>query len=259
MPLALAGFIYRRIIINIMANIQHKFRELLSFFKTKYETLSFSFTSANAEVPLKKEEEIRAWLSKMDITNYRLIENPAAKAGEARYIVDVLQDVNIGSKKLRIIPVQFGEIMGSFVCSFNNLKSLKGAPHKVRGIFDCDNNELTSLVWGPSVVEGNYWAGENKLISLKGCPKTVNSFYAEMNEVETLTYVPDKILEEIHVGVNKSLYPDFKIHYYKNNIDKFYEFHQKDLARHEEEMFGRAIAKKEDRDNRDKPQKKNKI
>ncbi len=58
--------------------------------------------------------------------------------------VDVEGDVDISSKGLKVIPVQFGYVGGGFYCSNNNLTSLEGGPREVGGGFYCGSNNFKS-------------------------------------------------------------------------------------------------------------------
>ena len=58
---------------------------------------------------------------------------------------------------------------GDFLCSTNNLTSLKGSPQEhVTGNFHCNANNLTSLEYSPIQVDGHYNCHHNRLSSLKG-------------------------------------------------------------------------------------------
>ena len=58
----------------------------------------------------------------------------------------------------------------SFLCGFNNLTNLVGAPKFVGSEFWCLRNNLTSLSGGPATVLGDYNCRNNNLISLEGAP-----------------------------------------------------------------------------------------
>ena len=55
------------------------------------------------------------------------------------------------------------EVLGSFDCSNNKLKSLKGAPLSVGGWFDCSYNELTTLEGAPQTVDKIFMDHCNKI------------------------------------------------------------------------------------------------
>ena len=64
-------------------------------------------------------------------------------------------------------------IDGYFDCSWNKLKSLKGAPQITKNSFKCDYNRLTSLEGAPIFVGKYFNCSNNKLTSLEGAPKEV--------------------------------------------------------------------------------------
>jgi hypothetical protein len=86
-----------------------------------------------------------------DIHNYDIIDG----------VVHVVGDVNLRNKGLRHVPFRFGYVTGDFNISFNDLKSLKGAPEVVGGTFDCSYCNITSWeyitdeIGGKSIIEGN--------------------------------------------------------------------------------------------------------
>ena len=79
------------------------------------------------------KEEIEAWLNAMSIKNYTL---------NTDLTVDVKGDVELSRKGLTGIPVQFGNVGGSFYCHDNKLTSLNGAPKEVGKDFYCYNNAI---------------------------------------------------------------------------------------------------------------------
>ena len=83
-------------------------------------------------------------------------------------VMDVLKEL-IPSE----IPVRIRKVHGSFDCSNNNLKDLKGAPEEVEGAFDCNYNQLETLEGAPRYVGVYFDCSHNKIISLKGAPKYV--------------------------------------------------------------------------------------
>ena len=99
--------------------------------------------------------------------------------------IDAFQDVNIATKNLKEIPLNFNIIEGNFACSDNKLITLKGCPKEVKGNFYCHINQLTSLDGCPKIVRGSFWCSNNQLTSLKGCPKEVlRNFNCSDNKVK---------------------------------------------------------------------------
>ena len=89
----------------------------------------------------KTKEEIQNWLDKFAANGENIIIND-----------DLTVDANfitIEKKNLNYIPIQFGEV-DTFICSENNLTSLKGCPYKTNIFFSCARNKLTSLQYCPT-------------------------------------------------------------------------------------------------------------
>jgi hypothetical protein len=83
-------------------------------------------------------------------------------------VVNVFEDVDISGKLLyNQIPIIFGKVDGDFLCDFNNLDSLKNAPHTVKGVFSCSNNALKSLEYIPTYIGGDLYIQNNMIASYK--------------------------------------------------------------------------------------------
>ena len=87
--------------------------------------------------------------------------------------VKVTGDVNLSNLGLTKLPINFTEVGGYFICTFNKLTSLKGGPKEVGGYFWCSENQLTSLEGAPRKVGHDFVCRYNKLTSLKGAPEEV--------------------------------------------------------------------------------------
>lgn len=82
-------------------------------------------------------------------------------------------------------------VEGDFVCSYNQLTSLKGAPAVVTGSFRCDHNLLTSLEGAPASVGGDFYTPWNELVTLKGAPREMRgAFSCRQNSLTTLEGAP---------------------------------------------------------------------
>ncbi len=78
-------------------------------------------------------------------------------------------DLDLSGLQLTELPdLSTVTVNGTFDCSQNNLKSLKGAPRHVGKNFICFANQLKTLDGGPESVGGDYICSENCLVSLKG-------------------------------------------------------------------------------------------
>ena len=133
----------------------------------------------------KTREEVENWLKEMKINNYVINED---------LTVDIKGDVNLISKGLSQIPIQFGIIDGSFNCSWNNLTSLEGCPQLIGSSFYCSRNELTSLEGCTQKIHGGFYCSDNKLTSLKYCPEIiVEDFDCQNNNLTSFKYFPKEI------------------------------------------------------------------
>jgi hypothetical protein len=93
------------------------------------------------------ESDIDSICKKLDIRNYTV-------NGDGT--VDVHNNVNIRNRNLWKIPLKFRKVDGDFICYYNQLTSLEGAPTEVGGSFYCTNNQLTNLEGAPSEVGGEF-------------------------------------------------------------------------------------------------------
>ena len=96
----------------------------------------------------KTKEEVKQVLDNLEVENYTINDDLS---------VDVNTFVNLYARNLKVIPVKFGRVTGSFYCSDNDLTSLKGSPEKVDGGFYCNGNDLTSLEGAPKKVDGDFY------------------------------------------------------------------------------------------------------
>lgn len=99
--------------------------------------------------------------------------------------IDVNGNVDLSgySLDIRIFPIRFGEVRGSFDCSYTELRSLEGAPHTVDGDFNCSSSYLTSLLGSPKHVGGNFYCRANSLTTLEHGPIKVNrGYYCDDND-----------------------------------------------------------------------------
>ncbi len=122
-------------------------------------------------------------------------------------LVNVKGGVNLSSKNLIKIPINFGFVTGDFNCFRNNLTSLVGSPIKVGGNLYCSVNQLTSLVGSPQVVRGNVNCSYNNLTSLVGSPQEVGGdFYCGNNNLISLEGVPREVGWDFNCSNQKNGY-----------------------------------------------------
>ena len=113
---------------------------------------------------MKSSSEIEEICREYNIRNYTINEDGS---------IDVDEDVDLESKRLTELPLNFNEVTGNFYCNGNNLTTLKGSPKYVGGGFYCSHNYLTSLEFGPIEVDGIFNCSKNKLTSLEFSPEKI--------------------------------------------------------------------------------------
>ena len=92
------------------------------------------------------------------------------------------------------LPVAFDRVDGSFVCYWNELETLEGAPKRVGKNFNCYSNQLTTLEGAPQSVGGIFSCWNNQLTTLAGAPQSVGgSFNCGSNQLTTLEHSPQSV------------------------------------------------------------------
>ena len=112
-------------------------------------------------------DEIESWLEAKGIDRYTV--GLVTENGR----INVSGDVILAPGEDESIPVTFGTVTGNFICSGNQLTTLKGAPDVVGGNFICCDNQLTSLHGAPAHVIGDFTCCNNRLISLLGLSEEI--------------------------------------------------------------------------------------
>lgn len=110
---------------------------------------------------------INAFCRKMKIKRYTINEDNS---------VDVEDSVCLNEINLGEIPIQFGEVNGSFKCKNSGLTTLKGCPRVVRWNFICTSNKITSLEHGPVRVGMNCVMFDNPLENLEHLPEFIGGY-----------------------------------------------------------------------------------
>lgn len=142
----------------------------------------------------EQKASIELWLNEMKIKDYTINND---------LTVDVDGDVNLFSKNLTHIPIQFGAVKNFFIIN-NKLTSLVGAPFEVDGYFYCQNNQLTSLKGAPQVVNGTFNCSHNKLTSLEGSPREIAGIFdCSYNLLKSLEGGPDSVFGSYNCNNNQ--------------------------------------------------------
>jgi hypothetical protein len=150
----------------------------------------------NNIITQEEKDRIDTFCSEYRIRNYII---------NADGSIDVDGDVDIQSKGLLSIHLNFNTVSGDFNCAFNKLISLEGAPNNVGGDFHCGWNQITSLEGCPKVVGVDFNCRDNKLKSLKGCPIEVDDFNCVNNKLTSLVYCPVEVRGEFWCYDNPGL------------------------------------------------------
>ena len=97
---------------------------------------------------------IRTWLQDYKVKNYAINED---------LTISVNGNVDLTFKNIEEFPsyIQFYEVKGTFDCSENKIKSLRGCPMYITGNFYCYNNMLNTLNHCPDTVEGKFFCHGN--------------------------------------------------------------------------------------------------
>jgi len=139
--------------------------------------------------------EIEAICKKYNIKNYIINEDDS---------IDVDGNVDLYNKELKLLPLKFRKVSGNFLCGFNKLTSLEGAPQRVGGDFYGYNNQLTSLVGCPQNIGGNFHCSDNQLTSLEGAPQSINGYFdCNDNQLTSLVGCPQSIGGNFYCSFNK--------------------------------------------------------
>ncbi len=114
-------------------------------------------------------------------------------------------DVNLSNRGLTELPdLSRVTVEGNFLCQYNRLTTLQGAPREVGGNFSCPNNKLTSLQGAPQKVGGDFSCRNNQLTSLQGAPQEVGGYFnCRKNQLTTLHGAPQKVGGDFNCGGNK--------------------------------------------------------
>jgi hypothetical protein len=99
-------------------------------------------------------ETIHDICKRYKITNYTINDDGS---------IDVNGNVNLSFNYLIELPLRFNKVSDNFICSHNQLTSLKGCPKYIGGYFSCYNNRLTSLEFSPDYVDGYFDCEYNDL------------------------------------------------------------------------------------------------
>jgi hypothetical protein len=125
-------------------------------------------------------------------------------------IVNVSGDIELKNTRIiKILPVKFGEVSGSFRCERNNLGTLEGCPTIVGSHFSCGYNRLNVLNHGPKEVGKNYNFYGNNIFTLDGLPNYAGGVmkfdYFDTSPLLKILFVKGiRLIELIGVDNNQS-------------------------------------------------------
>lgn len=111
-----------------------------------------------------KLEAIHRYLAQNNIPHYTIDNN---------FKVNVEKTVVLSYIENGQIPIQFGEVLGSFYASKLGLKTLEGVPEKVKKAFVVSENQLTSLTHSPKYCF-HFIASKNNLKNVDGMTQQIN-------------------------------------------------------------------------------------
>jgi hypothetical protein len=134
-------------------------------------------------------------------------------------IVNVRGSVYCHSQGLGdFLGIRFGEVIGSFRCYANQLRTLEGSPRKVGGNFSCFSNQLRTLEGSPREVVGGFYCFRNQLRTLEGSPRVVGGhFNCSENLLISLEGAPEVI--EGHFCF-KNTWFSYDLRSFLNEIDR---------------------------------------
>lgn len=134
---------------------------------------------------------VQSWLHQFDIYNYVILDDLS---------VNIKGDVYLHNTHIEEFKVQFNEVSGSFICSYNRLKSLKGSPRIVEKTFDCSNNQITSLIEGPKQVGRHYDFSYNQVSSLEGLPTFIShDLVAHENPIHNFSHISQYVGKHLYI------------------------------------------------------------
>jgi len=140
------------------------------------------FESNSPNFPTTRDEVIEV-CEKYEIYNYIINDDLS---------IDVADDVFL-TRSLEYLPLKFNHVEGSFLCGFNELKTLEGSPQTLGGFFDCSYNKLKTLEGCPqTIVRGSFKCSNNNIMTLEGSPQTINGdFICSDNKLVDLEHFPE--------------------------------------------------------------------
>ena len=89
--------------------------------------------------------------------------------------IEVTGNVTLRIKDVKVLPVRFGTVYGSFDIGYSAIDNLAGAPSKVYGSFIISDTAIRSLEGSPEYVYSNYACRHNNITSLNGITPFIGS------------------------------------------------------------------------------------
>lgn len=187
---------------------------------------------------LKKYALVERWLKEHNIQNYKI--------NRKTLTVDVGGFVYLDNCELEEIPIQFGIVKGSFTCSNNKLRSLKGSPEKVFLNFDCSNNQLSTLEFLPKTQQSLQLIG-NPIENLSFL-RTSNQVYHKLSfdissefNLESLRLLENITFDEVYLYFEGVMPEEFKNISFMHDKGYFYLINQAN----KKELISQIISKEQ--------------
>lgn len=112
---------------------------------------------------------------------------------------------SVGIKNYTINKNLTVDVNGDVDISDKSLSSIPVQFGMVKGYFSCAQNQLTSLLGAPKVAN-DFFCDNNQLTSLKYFPeKVVDNITCSFNQITSLNYLPKKIKGNLDCGYNPNL------------------------------------------------------
>jgi len=114
-------------------------------------------------------EDIHEICKQYNIINYTINQDGSIDTNGNVFLYD--------DNLIKLPPLKFNKINGSFVCSKNKLTSLEGSPIELGDAFYCSHNRLTSFQYAPKIIRGRFDCDLNKIKTFEYFPNYVKGYF----------------------------------------------------------------------------------